>query len=414
MNDTEPIPILIISDAPSSTTGLGRITRDLAVRMNESLKDICRVATLGYGGAGSRKLGFQQYVIEGMSEWIIPTLPEIWEDFAGKQKGICMTIWDASRLMWLSQPARCEMLGPYQVLRNWLMQAPFRLWGYFPIDASGPNDKLTYPLHQTLLGFDRILAYGKWAKGVVEQTIGSDAAKVRNLDWLPHGIDTSVFYERNRPVCRYKFGSITKAQTLQRGPRLGSVLSDEILIGIVATNQARKNWALGIKTVALLAKKHKVRLWIHTDGLERNWSIPSMLVDYNLVDKAAISLGILSDDEMAQAYSACNLTLGIGSEGFGFPLAESQACGTPVITGSYAGGAELVQDKMRVEPIAYQDEGLFTCKRPVFQASDWAMSAEQWMGKRVALNPQYNWNNLWPNWEKWVIEGINCINFKGV
>jgi len=341
---THPIPLLIISDAPSSTTGLGRITRDLAVRIHKNLQDVCRVAVLGYGGPGSRKFGFQQYVIEGMSEWIIPALPEVWEDFAGDQKGVCMTIWDASRLMWFAQPARCEMLISYPILRNWLEHAPFRRWGYFPIDAAGPHDMLTFPLQQTLLGYDRILAYGKWAKDIVEETIGVKAAKVQNLDWRPHGIDTDIFYERDRAVCRYKFGSITRAQTLRKGPQLGSVMPDEVLISIVATNQSRKDWALGIETAAILSQTHRIRLWIHTDQLERYWSIPALLVDYGLLDKTVISLGVLSDDEMAQAYSACDLTLGVGAEGWGFPLAEAQACGTPVVTGSYAGGAELVQD----------------------------------------------------------------------
>ena len=403
---THPIPLLIISDAPSSTTGLGRITRDLAVRIHKNLQDVCRVAVLGYGGPGSRKFGFQQYVIEGMSEWIIPALPEVWEDFAGDQKGVCMTIWDASRLMWFAQPARCEMLISYPILRNWLEHAPFRRWGYFPIDAAGPHDMLTFPLQQTLLGYDRILAYGKWAKDIVEETIGVKAAKVQNLDWRPHGIDTDIFYERDRAVCRYKFGSITRAQTLRKGPQLGSVMPDEVLISIVATNQSRKDWALGIETAAILSQTHRIRLWIHTDQLERYWSIPALLVDYGLLDKTVISLGVLSDDEMAQAYSACDLTLGVGAEGWGFPLAEAQACGTPVVTGSYAGGAELVQDEMRVEPIAYRYEGLYACKRPVFQVADWATCAKRWIGKRVVLDPQYDWKNLWPQWESYFREAF--------
>jgi len=130
------------------------------------------------------------------------------------------------------------------------------------------------------------------------------------------------------------------------------------------------------------------------------------LVDYGLLDKTVISLGVLSDDEMAQAYSACDLTLGVGAEGWGFPLAEAQACGTPVVTGSYAGGAELVQDEMRVEPIAYRYEGLYACKRPVFQVADWATCAKRWIGKRVVLDPQYDWKNLWPQWESYFREAF--------
>ena len=406
MAKKSPIPLLLISDAPSSGTGLGRITKDLAARIHEHLSDIYKVAVLGHGGPGTCKFGFMQYAIEGMSEWIIPTLPQVWEDFASEEPGICMPVWDISRLMWFSQPARCEMLAPSPVLRDWLIKAPFQRWGYFPIDAEGPNHKLTFPLQQTLLGFNRVLAYGQWAKGVIERTIGEEKSNLLGLDERPHGIDTEVFYPRDRAHCRFKFGSITGARILLQVPQLSSILNTEILIGIVATNQSRKDWALGIEVVSLLAKNRRVRLWIHTDNLERNWSIPALLADYGLLNKAMISTGYLPDDAMAMAYSACDVTLGIGSEGFGYPLAESQACGTPVVTGNYAGGAEIVPEEMRVSPVAYRYEGLYSNKRPVFSAQDWADLTVQILDKRVSLDPQYEWKNLWPRWEAWFRKGI--------
>jgi glycosyltransferase involved in cell wall biosynthesis len=406
MAEKPPFPLLILSDAPSASSGLGRICRDLATRIHQHMNDVCRVSTLGYGGPGSCKFGFQQYVIEGMSDWVVPTLPEVWEDFAGEENGVVLTIWDASRLAWYAQPARSEQLAADPVLRNWLIKAPFKRWGYFPIDAEGPNGKLNFPLRQTLLGFDRILAYGAWAKDLIEHSIGEEEADLRHLDYRPHGIDTSVFHARDWAQCRQKFGSITGARLLIDKPQLSSIMGSETLVGIIATNQARKDWALGIEAVALLAKERKVRLWIHTDALERNWSIPALLADYGLLDKTLISLGYLSDDNMAQAYSACNVTLGIGSEGFGYPLAESLACGTPVIHGNYAGGAEVVPCEMRVDPIAYHAEGLYSCVRPVFKAQDWADRALQFSDQTAHLDPQYDWNNLWSRWQAWLQKGI--------
>ena len=190
-------------------------------------------------------------------------------------------------------------------------------------------------------------------------------------------------------------------------PQLGSILDNEVLIGIVATNQARKDWGLGIETAALFAKEHKLRLWIHIDKLEKYWSIPALLADYELLDRAVISLGFLSDDAMAMAYSACDLTLGIGPEGFGYPLAESLACGTPVITGSYAGGSDIVPKAMQVDPIAYRLEGVYSSMRPVFRAEDWANRAMEFLGNRARLDPQYDWNNLWPHWEEWLRQGFS-------
>jgi len=401
-----PTPLLLVSDAVSSGTGLGRIAKELAVRVHEHLGDVCRLATLGYGGPGSAHFGFPQYTIEGMKDFIVPALPQIWKDFAGEEAGVVLTIWDLSRLMWFALPERCEMLAEFPVLREWLMQAPFRRWGYFPIDAGGPNDKLTFPVHQTLLGYDRALAYGPWAEALLRQTIGEEESRSRQLTWRPHGIDTTIFYPRDRAHCRFKFGAITGARTLPRKPQLGSILPNEVLIGIVATNQARKDWALGIETAALLAKQRKLRLWIHIDILEKHWSIPALLADYGLLDKAIVSLGVLPDDTMAMAYSACDLTLGIGPEGWGFPLAESQACGTPVVTGSYAGGADIVPQEMQIEPVIFRYEGVYGSKRPVFRAEDWVDRAVQFLDKRVSLDPEYDWQNLWPRWEAWFREGL--------
>ena len=401
----ELFPLLLIGDAPSAPTGLGRIVRDLSTRIRSHLADVFQVATLGYGGPGSSRLGFPQYVIEGMEDWVIPTLPQVWEDFAANRRGAVFTVWDPSRLTWFSQPARCELLAGNSILRQWLVQAPFERWGYFAIDAEGPHGKLSFPIQQTLLGFDRVLAYSDWARKMILRSLAEEQAPISDLSFRPHGIDTEVFFESYRPLSRTLFFEITGAQTLNA--KSAPILDDELLLGIVATNQARKDWALGIQTAAILSQQRKVRLWIHTDRLERHWSIPALLIDYGLVEKAVISLNLLSDEKMAQAYSACDVTLGIGlGEGFGYPLAESLACGTPVVHGDYGGGAEIVPPEMRIAPIAFRAEGLYSSVRPVFDPHQWVKCVLQLAGQRASLPPQYAWSNLWPRWEEWFRKGI--------
>ena len=44
-----PTPLLILSDAPTAGTGLGRITRDIAKRIRADLSDVFEVATLDTG-----------------------------------------------------------------------------------------------------------------------------------------------------------------------------------------------------------------------------------------------------------------------------------------------------------------------------------------------------------------------------
>jgi glycosyltransferase involved in cell wall biosynthesis len=393
-----PVPLLILSDAPTSGTGLGRITCDLATRIAVNMPDTFRVATAGYAGVVSRHLPFHQYILEGALDFVCPTLPDIWQDWAGDEKGYLLVIWDLQRLGWLLRP---EMQCEIPVLRDFLMSKPFKIWTYLPIDSEGPNGKLTFPLQQLLQGSDRVLAYGKWGAGVLARTMGLSEG---TTEYLPHGINRLVFYERDRSLSRKNFVSYTKACTL-RGQLADRVKSDEVLVSIVGTNQVRKNWPLGIETVALLVKKHNVRLWIKSDILERHYSIPALLIDFGIADRTMITLGDLTDHEMACAYTASDLVLGIAPEGFGYVHTESLACGTPCVVGSYAGGAELVPQTMRVDPIAFHYETIWSCKRPVYDPADWAKKSESWIGHRATMDMKYDWINLWTEWEKWLLKG---------
>lgn len=398
------VPLLIFSDAVSAPTGLARITRDLASRIHAHLGDVFKCATVGYGGSGSSRFPWTQYSWTQNPEWIIHDLPEIWQDFAGDQRGIFLSIYDLHRMLWFSRPETCTD----QRVRKFLEKAPFSRWGYFPIDATGPNNKLSVMLKECLLGYDRILCYSEWARKIVSNTIGEVGSENRDLDQLPHGIDTSVFFPRPRARQRQMFGQMTVGKEV-------AIQDDEFLVGIVATNQARKDYGLGIATCAELAKSHKARIWIHTDALDRYWSIPYLFADFGLKNGNLISLGHFSDDTMARLYSACDVTLGIGlGEGYGYPIFESLACGTPCIHGNYGGAPEHMQPDMLVNnsdpyiPIPMRIEGVYNCYRPVFEAEEFALRVSL-VGKRETgsiFPASLDWNNLWPRWDSWLRKGV--------
>ena len=404
---TELPPLLIVSDAVSSSSGLGRIARELAIRASKHLADVCRIATLGSGGPGSRRLNFPQYSIEGMGgDFIIPNLPEVWDDWAGHQRGVILCIWDASRLGWFSRPSNPAFSVP-EPLRKFLINANFQRWTYTPLDAAGPRGRLPFTLAQALLGFDRILAYGKWAESVIRESLGREASEGRDLSSVPHGIDSAVFYPRNHVNSKASFFALTGARPVVQQVRT-AILEDEPLIGTIATNQARKDWGLWAESCSLFLDRHpKARFWIHTDTLERYWSIPALLVDFGLLDRTVVSLGYIDDDHMAQAYSACDLTLGIGAgEGFGYPIAESLFCGTPCIHGEYAGAVDYMEPHLLVKPVDYRYEGLYACRRPVFKACDWADRMDSLLWKRADRPSEIDWNNVWPQFDAWFRKGL--------
>ena len=381
--------ILFLSDSVSTTSGLARITRDLATRVHEHLGDIYDVASLGYGGNGSAAIPFKEYHVHSVDNWLVPELPAIWNNWVGDDEGVLCAVWDMSRLYWLGIPQTC----PNQQLRQWVEKMNAKKWAYHAIDAEGPNGKLSHRIAATMKGFDRALDYSEFSSNITG-----------NSEHLPHGIDTEIFYPRPHKEARQLF--------IQQG--FQGLKPDSLLIGVVATNQARKNWQLGVETCRILLDRgHDVRLWAHTDVLERYWSLGNLIVDYGLQGRAAVTVSRFTDEQMAWMYSACDVTLSIAPEGFGYASGESLACGVPTICGSYGAQAEFVPKRMQVDPIAYFHEGAFCSKRPVHDAGKWADAAEEWIGhKRTfgeSLLPEcVDWNGsvLWPAWEKWFREGL--------
>lgn len=390
-------PILIVGDAPSALSGLGRITRDLATRIHANIPEF-EVATYGYGGSGDKFLPFQQYSIEDMENWYMPHLRDVWENFAGERKGIILTLWDASRLLWFARPETCAD----REMRTWLEKPPFQKWGYFPMDATGPYGRLSYAVQSCIVGYDRILAYSKWAEDMIRRSLPE--SQCSGLQSLPHGINTSVFTPRDRHESRKVFTS----KLHFNGPDLKP---NEKLIGIVATNQARKDFGLAMEAIAQI-KYIPIRIYIQTDILERYWSIPTLLMDYGLMSRAIVNVLPITDDVMSYVYSACDVTLGIGAgEGFGFPIFESLACGTPCVTGNYGGHAEHMAPLMLIEPKAYRIEGCYDCVRPVYDPKDLADTFPRWIsmaktGKSL-LPSGLAWPEFWPKWEAWFRVGLH-------
>jgi len=392
------IPLLIFSDTPSAPTGLARICRELATRIATHLPEF-EVATIGYGGPTSKHFPFHQYSWTHNDEWIIRDLPEVWKDFAGDRKGILFTIQDPSRMLWLARPQTCE--DPR--IRQFFQDPPFEKWGYLPLDAVGPNGKYTLLIRECLMGYKRLLCYSQWAENIALATIGISAAGERDLQNLPHGIDRTHFRPRaGRPI-RKVFGQIVAGEHV-------AIADDELLIGIVATNQPRKDYGLMAEVAADLSKRHKVRLWIHTDIMDKTWSIPFLLADFNLTQRQQIvSLKAFPDETMAELYSACDITLAPGlGEGFGYPIFESLACGTPAIHGRYGGAPEYMPESMLVEPCVLRLEGAGNSYRPVFRVQDWVEKIEAVLESTedIALPPQLDWDCLWARWEKWFRKGL--------
>ena len=243
--------------------------------------------------------------------------------------------------------------------------------------------------------YDINLAYSDFGAGVIKRSLpacddmpGSKIHMVKPKvpEYIPHGIDTSIFYPR--PVRK----SLEKIEAI-----FGHSSKDILLIGCVATNQDRKDFATLFKTLrAFLDSGREARVWLHTDAIVRNWDLHAIMADLKLQGKFAVTLG-LTNDELAEYYSACDVTIGPGlGVGFGFPIFEAIACGTPCFHVNYGGAPEFFVNKEHlINPVAYRHEKVYNSCRPVLNHLDFVDAIEKHGNIKPILNPRLDWNNLW-------------------
>jgi glycosyltransferase involved in cell wall biosynthesis len=424
----KPICVGLLSDSPDAPSGLARITRDLASRLYTSGLPI-RIATFGFQGVGSKDFPWTQYNLGpfNTSTDILSLIPA-WSDFCRDEKGILLTIYDLQRLEAFAFP---QLYG-----QAWLQfcaqpNAP-ELWGYFPIDAHTPDGSMTQQSAEILRGFDRILAYGPYGQGVLNSALWKlkDGRVPAAPEWLPHGYDPHVFVPHDgrdgragmvgggsgRDMLRREIATSLTNPDGKLQMRTLDVSPSDKLLGVVATNQGRKDWGSVFKVLAELPPNWK--LWAHTDRLVHVWSIPDLAQQYGVTDRVFVTQG-LGDEELASLYRACDVTFAPGlGEGFGFPILESRACGTPCLHFDYAGGADLTPWKLEIE--ALRTEGAYCLQRPILtprdisRIADWLQWPESIDAKKVdpsELIP-YAWPQLWPKWKTWFRQGLEAFKAK--
>ena len=351
--------IVLFGDHPAANTGLARIHRDLATRLHADGE--FEVCSLGYGHCGSANLPWPQYQWTQRDDFLPLELRFISQDFCKGEPFILMTIGDVQRFLPLADPAFAHQdRGFGEWWKEQRQSGKAKLWGYFPIDAHGRHGRLGPQLGHTLSHYDRILVPSEWAKSIVLKTLPPSF-----VDVLPHGIDTSIFYPRDKNQSRDKFGE-TLFHVAQWPKEAIEIPDDALWVGIVATNQSRKDWGLGIEVVAELAKTRPVFLWAHSDAIKREWSLLELLSDFRLLQSTMLTVGNVSDESMSLAYSAMDITLGIGrGEGFGYPIFESIFCDTPCFAGRYGAHAEYMGEPYLMYPTSMRQEGPMNLLRPV-------------------------------------------------
>jgi glycosyltransferase involved in cell wall biosynthesis len=387
-------PLLIVSDLPTAATGLGRIAGELAERIAGNMANVFRVAVCGVGGTSSRHLRYMTYPVNVAPDMSIPALPAVWNDFAGDEEGVLLAIYNSSWCEWMVDPARL----PQGDLRAFLQGNPFKRWGYFPIDGEGPLGGLPRSQGRVFEGFDRLLAPTRFGAEVIRRTSGIECPVI------PHGVDTTVFYPRDREEARDCF--LGKVANYPKG----KLKQDFFLIGVVATNSPRKDWGLAFQVChKLISRGENVGLWAHVDAVTKPgaWDLRMLAEEFGMDKRTIFTNGKLDNDAMAWGYSAMDVTMGVGSgEGMGLPIFESMACGVPCVHGAYSGAEEFLPGECKVTPRGFRLDGYYGIKRPVYDASDWADAVMSNRGAKAELPPGLSWGVVWPSFERWLRDGV--------
>ncbi len=298
------------SNAPWAPTGYGNQTRLFVPRLKRLGHEIAIIAFWGLEG--------------GMINWEdIPIYPKGLEQYgqdvlgahtAHYRTNVCISLLDA----WVFRP---DMY-------------PGTLWiPWFPVDMQPIPPPV---LRQIKRAFERIV-FSRFAERMVREA-GLDCY------YVPHGVDTSIF----RPY--------DEAKRREWREKLGWP-QDKFIVGMVAANKgtpSRKAFAPQLEAFAHLRRKHDdVFLYLHTTAGEHGehggMNLPEYLnylglvkdQDYVFCDRYHLLLGF-PDEYMVAAYNAMDVHLLVSmGEGFGIPILEAQACGTPVITGEWTAMKEI-------------------------------------------------------------------------
>lgn len=207
---------------------------------------------------------------------------------------------------------------------------------WFPVDHDPIPPEV---LERVRYAFDRI----------VFSRFGEKQMHDHNLDchYVPHGVDTKVFApipDEARAIGAQKIG----------------IPADKFVVGMVAANKgypSRKAFEQNIAAFKMLTEKHDDALLFM-----QTWSGEGGQTGRDCVDLIAYcnSIGLkpgknvlfcdqlenvtqgFPDAYMVALYNSFDVLLSVSrGEGFGIPILEAQACGTPVIVGDWTAMSEL-------------------------------------------------------------------------
>jgi glycosyltransferase involved in cell wall biosynthesis len=182
---------------------------------------------------------------------------------------------------------------------------------------------------------------------------------VKNLRYIPMGVDTKVYYPlANREEIRLKYK-----------------FNNKFVVGFIGKNQRRKMLPNLIKGFSKFAKvKNDVVLLLHTET-NGGWDLPCLITKFEAeidpeLEKPSpkivttkpnldvITRQNIQPENMNEIYNLMDVfCYAVGGEGFGLPGLECQSAGVPLMMTNYSSAVEIVSEQDLFIPVLTDEYG---------------------------------------------------------
>jgi len=292
-----------------------------------------------------------------------------------------------------------------------LNQTPLSWISYCPFDT----EKLPHSIERYLEHIQLLIALTRH---------GQDEFREAGYEsfYAPHGVDPEI----------YKPDEVSRKENRER-----LEWEDNFIIGTVGVNypDGRKNFVSLMWAFKIFQERHKeARLYMATNHVDEKiaYPIPMIAEDLDIVDYMALTSddeyqrGKITDTMVANRYRMMDvMCMPTKGEGFGLPIIEAQACGTPVITTNASTGPELLKGGWLIDVGEYEWEYFNKSWRAnvgvesILEALEKAYKA--WQGgsiKEVGLRASkiirrdYNWDLIFDTCWKPILKEIGGLKTK--
>lgn len=156
-----------------------------------------------------------------------------------------------------------------------------------------------------------------------------DRINALTFDVVPLGVNTDLFYPRDRGQCRADIGLVDSG-----------ISADAFIIGVIGRNQMRKRLELSLCYFAEWLRRDQIDnayLYLHVAPTgERSADLRQLVKFYGLAGRVIVNtpnVGTGDDDSiMPLIYSSFDVYMTQSQgEGFGLPALEAMACGVPCV-----------------------------------------------------------------------------------